>query len=212
MKRVLFILGLFILVAVGLAAKGESGGFIIENADDSTTLSMVASTELNDLIANVAPHMIVEYANSLRDYLITPVPETLQTLLEQVEARIVVEYANANRYYSLTYPSALIGDMVAPQVSNIVTTPSGSGNVEISWTTDEYTISMIEYGTQSGVYTQTVTDDWFRKEHQITLTGLTTGELYYYRIYNSDRSGNSAQSAEGSFISAVAIYLPIAVR
>lgn len=212
MKRLLFILGLFILVAVGLAAKGESGGFIIENADDSATLSMVASTELNDLVANVAPHMIVEYANSLRDYPITPVPETLQTLLEQVEARIVVEYANANRYYSLTYPSALIGDTVAPQVSNIVTTPSGAGNVEISWTTDEYTISMIEYGTQSGVYTETVTDDWFRKEHQITLTGLTTGEVYYYRIYNSDRSGNSVQSAEGIFTSAVAIYLPIAVR
>lgn len=197
--------------AIAVTGQESGGGFIINNADDLVTLDMVASTELNVLIANVAPRMIVEFANALREYDIVAVPSTLQTLLDQVEPRMVIEFANANRFYALDYPVDLIGDTAAPQVSGVSATSSG-GNATVRWTTNEYTTSVLEYGTQSGNYPNSVVDGYFRTAHAITLSCATPGQTYYFRLHNTDRSGNSAQSGEYSFTCTQSVYLPVIVR
>ncbi|MBE7530647.1 MAG: fibronectin type III domain-containing protein [Chloroflexi bacterium] len=212
-KMNIFMLVACLLVgwAWSVAGQDSDGGFIIENADDTAYLNMVASAELNALIANVAPHMIVEFANALRDYDMVAVPGGLQTLLQQVAPRMVIEFANANRFYTLDYPAALIGDTAVPQVSGVSATSSGD-NVTVRWTTNEYTTSVLQHGTQSGVYPTSVEDNWYRLSHAITLSGLTPGATYYYRLQNTDRSGNSAQSGEYSFTATQSVYLPVIVR
>lgn len=212
-RIVIFILVACLLMGLAWSAAGQEsgGGFIISNADDSAYLDMAASAELNALIASVAPRFVVEFANALRDYDMTPAPDGLQTLLEQVGPRMVIEFANANRFYALDYPVDLIGDTTAPQVSGVSATSSGN-NVTVRWTTNEYTTSVLQYGTQPGVYTGSVVDNWYRRSHAITLSGLTPGATYYYRLQNTDRSGNSAQSGEYSFTVTQSVYLPVVVR
>lgn len=198
-----------ILVAAVLASinpvLSEADQFIISNADAVVYLSTSPSAELNALISDVSPRFIVEYANGIKYYGMTPISVELQTLVEQVADRFVIQYANANRFYSLTYPLELIGDNIPPQISNL----SAKSNGAVQWNTDEYTTCEVRYGTQSGIYPYMISDPLFYKLHQIMLTSLTPGTTYYYKVSCTDRSGNTTESTEQSFVASLAIYFYI---
>lgn len=168
------------------------------------------SSTLTALIAQVGDRFVVQYVNGLRYYTLPPISSTLTALMAQVGDRFVMQYANANRYYSVTYPLAMIGDTVPPQIS---TPPApiayGGGSVTLQWITDEYATTVLKYGTQSGSYTHTLTDTLYFKLHDLTLTGLTPGMRYYYQAAHTDRSGNVFQSTEYSFVARTAVYLPL---
>ncbi len=132
-------------------------------------------------------------------------------MLAQVSERIILQNTNANRQESLVYPAALINDTTSPQISNIGVIGTGSGNATIVWTTDEFATSTVLYGTQPGVYSQTLSDPLYTKQHALTLTGLTPGTTYYFKVRSTDRSGNTATSSERSFTQ-VLIYLPLVMR
>lgn len=210
-KSAIFILVACLLLAFVWTTQGQGSGFIIEFADDSNTLNMTASTELNTLTANVPPHMIIEFANAVQGYNTVSVPSGLQTLLGQVAPRMVIEYANDNRYYSLNYPLALIGDTTKPIVSGVSTISSGD-DVAVRWVTNEYTVSKLEYGVQSSVYPNSITDNFYRQTHEIKLSALTEGQRYYFRLINTDRSGNNIYSSQYSFVVNRHIYLPYVVK
>ena len=212
-KIVVFILAACLLVGFvwSVAGREGNGSFIIVNADDSAYLDMMPSSTLNALLANVAPHVIVEFANDLRDYDMVTVPGALQTLLDQVDTHMIIEFANDNRFIEMGYPLDLIDDTSAPEISGITVTANGN-SATINWTTSEYTTSELEYGTQSGVYTHTIVEDWYRRSHNMTLTELTSGETYYARIHSTDRSGNSSVSDEIIIDPVIKTYLPLVLR
>jgi len=201
-----------VALALTLPAGGQSDGIIIDHADATTTLAFAGSAELATLIAGVEPRFAVWYANNICYYDITPVPSELETRLERVADRFIIWYADSNRVYAFAYPIGLVGDTIPPQISDITVSPADSGNAIIAWATDEFATSTILYGTQSGVYPQTVSDPLYTKQHEIPLTGLTPGTTYYYKVRSTDRSGNTATSSEHSFTAQLYVYLPLVMQ
>lgn len=236
---VLVVIGAAVLLfALAFPAFGQSG-IVVNNADTVRNTSVSVSQGLIDSTSGVQPRIVMQYANTVRRLSLSAVPGALQTLLgqatprivfqyantnraiglsaapgalqtllAQVSARIIFQYANTSRNKPLVYPAALIGDSTAPVLSSIASGPV-AGGINISWTTDEFANSVVRYGTQPGVYTQTITDPLYVKGHAITLAGLTPGTTYYYRVRSTDQSGNIAESSERSFTATISLYLPL---
>lgn len=166
---------------------------------------------LQTLFGQVPARIVLQYANTMRQERVAAPPAGLQTLFGQVVPRIVLQYANTSRQMTLAYPKALIGDTVPPQIRD-VRTQSVSGGVKVTWTTDEFATSEVRYGTAPGAYGQTVANPLFTKAHELTLTGLTDGQTYYFVVRGADRSGNQAQSGEYQVKVQGKVYLPVIRR
>jgi len=193
---------------------GVGPRIVLQYANELRPIGLVTvPASLQTLLDQISPRIIIQYANTNREDALVVIPSTLQTLLGQVPDRIILQYAKTNRHLPLAYPAALINDTVPPQCSGIIASARGIGTVIIAWATDEFATSAVLYGTQPGVYTQTVSDPLYTKQHKITLTGLTPGTtLYYYQVRSTDRSGNTATSAEHSFNAQPFFYLPLIMR
>lgn len=60
----------------------------------------------------------------------------------------------------------------------------------IQWNTDEGANTEVQYGTDAGTLGSTVIDNAVVTNHNITLTGLTAGTAYFFRVFSTDPSGN----------------------
>lgn len=241
-RRILLVLVVLFLPLVFTvpAASEPSDSIIVNGADTVRTDAVSASQDLVNLTANVGPRIVAEYANHLRHIGLAAAPSALQTKLDQVIARVVVEfantirhedlgtmpgalgtlmglipdrivfqYANHNSEKELAYPTALFNDTTAPQISDVAASVDSG---IITWTTDEFATSIVLYGIQTGVYTGTVNDPLYVKQHQVSLLGITSGTTYYYQVSSTDRSGNTATSSEYNFTAQVSVYLPLVLR
>jgi hypothetical protein len=218
------------LLAFALPAAGEPGQGIIVNGAAVILEPPVSATPPP---SEVEPRVVVEYANKLRrmelaamavppqvpqrvvvEYANAILRENLVAVPGQlpVSERVVVEYANEILRFELFYPLELINDTVPPEISDPPSEMISGGTVIIIWTTDEFADSEVMYGEQSGQYTQTAGDPHHVKDHAITLTGLTPGTTYYYRVRSTDLSGNTTISPEYSFIVVTPVYLPLVMR
>lgn len=94
-------------------------------------------------------------------------------------------------------------DTIAPVISAITVSAINSTNVRINWTTNEDATSKIFISTTSPV-AATGTPAWQDtakvKAHGVQLNGLLPSTTYYFVIINTDASGNTSTSAQGSFI------------
>jgi hypothetical protein len=205
-------LALLFVLSLMAQTRAEPNAFIIDGADATAYLAITGSSELTTLVAGVPPRFVVESANAMRYLNIVPVPGELQTLLGQIGDRYIIEYANANRFHDLTYPVALIGDAVPPQISSVGSGPGGNNGIVIAWQTNEFATSTVRYGTQPGNYTHTLTDNLYRTQHTVAILGLIVGNKYYYRVSSTDRSGNTSQSHEYQFTVPLRVYLPFVRR
>jgi PKD repeat protein len=154
---------------------------------------------LRSLIEVVTPHLVIDHANSIRQYTLGRTPGALQLLAEAMSPRVTVQYANSTRTKHLSYPIALMNDTTPPQISDIALVPISGDSVGVEWATDEFATSAVLYGTQSGTYSQMVSDSLYTKQHEVVLSGLMADTTYYYIVRSTDRSGNSATSEEQSF-------------
>jgi hypothetical protein len=182
-----------------LSVSGQSCNIIVNNADATNCVGVAGSADLNSLIGNVEQRFTVWYANDIYYVSVGPFSDVLLALMGQVEDRFVIRYANANILYRTAYPKGLANDTAPPQISGVVATNIGAGMVKITWLTNEFASSFLEYGVQSGVYTQNVTDPLYLKGHEIILSGLAAETTYYFRLTNTDRSDNVFQSQEFNF-------------
>ena len=64
---------------------------------------------------------------------------------------------------------------------------------------DEFADSVVKYGVKSTAYTELSIDELFVKDHEITLTGLSSDTTYYFVVNSTDQSGNTAESSEYRF-------------
>ncbi|GEM_PF-430190 len=116
--------------------------------------------------------------------------------------------ANAGRYaYPSGYPSNASSssylvdpvfvttvppaDVTPPAITGVTTTTSGS-TATITWTTDEASSSVVSYGTTSTLGSTATGSSG--TSHSVTITGLTSGAAYSYRVTSADAAGNSADS------------------
>jgi hypothetical protein len=98
----------FALFAIALAlwsihpARGQTGGFIIQDADETNTLSFTPSSSLDALLNQIAPRFVMRSADARADYVFTPVPNALDTLMSTLLPRFTMRSADANVFMTLT--------------------------------------------------------------------------------------------------------------
>jgi hypothetical protein len=230
---VLLLAMIFMAVAIPVASR-PNDSIIVNSADTVRQESFVSSQGLISSTSNVGARIIAQYANSMRiENLFAPPPigqvparvvvqyanticrENLVApgLIGQVPDRIIFQYANTNRGLSLAYPALIISDTVPPRLNGTIkVTMITTNSVAISWATDELATSQVFYGTRSGAYSWTASDPLYTWQHQITLTGLTVGATYYYKVRSADRSANAFTSSENRFTVRISIFLPLIRR
>ncbi len=89
-------------------------------------------------------------------------------------------------------------DTTAPDVSQVSATADAEGHAVVTWTTDEPSSSMVEYGRTAALGSDLVAGAPVT-EHRIELTGLSPGTTYSYRVTSTDSAGNTAQTAAATF-------------
>lgn len=89
-------------------------------------------------------------------------------------------------------------DTTAPTISGVYATPSDTGAV-IKWDTNETSDSEVYYYTSGYTQSGTQTSSTQAVAHSVTLSNLSSGTTYYYRVKSKDSSGNLSQSSDYSF-------------
>ncbi|HXH28818.1 MAG TPA: N,N-dimethylformamidase beta subunit family domain-containing protein, partial [Candidatus Polarisedimenticolia bacterium] len=90
------------------------------------------------------------------------------------------------------YEATYLPDTTAPTITNLTAVPSNDGTALVSWDTDEPGDSLVEYGTDPGALTLSVSQGLLVTAHALTLTGLAPNTIYYYRATSADGAANSA--------------------
>jgi hypothetical protein len=99
-------------------------------------------------------------------------------------------------------------DTTAPIISSVRASNTTTNQTTIVWSTNEASDSQIEYGLTTA-YGQTSTVNATQTTaHSATVSGLTPGTTYNYRVRSKDAAGNLAVSLNFTFTTA---SLPVAV-
>src|SRR5260370_4147049 len=97
--------------------------------------------------------------------------------------------ANAANYWV----DLVFVDNVPPVISALAVAPA-STTATITWSTNKASDSRVDYATSPSSLTQSAANASLVTAHSISLTGLTAGTVYYYRVTSVDASCNSATS------------------
>ena len=89
-------------------------------------------------------------------------------------------------------------DTTPPVISNIQAMAITASGATITWTTDEPSDSVVEYGLTTS-YGSSVSNATDVTSHSIPLSGLSGNTLYHYRVTSTDAAGNTTASADHSF-------------
>ncbi len=88
---------------------------------------------------------------------------------------------------------------VALDITNIQATPTTTSTSQINWTTNVPANSVVDYGTTTSYGTRTPVDSTMVTSHQVTLSGLAAGTIYYYQVSSTDTKNNSANRGGNPF-------------
>ncbi|MBK9317106.1 MAG: PQQ-dependent sugar dehydrogenase [Acidobacteria bacterium] len=91
-------------------------------------------------------------------------------------------------------------DTTPPVISAVSAGSIGTSSATITWTTDEASDSLVEYGVTNAYGNSTVLNTALNTIHSATLSGLSAGTLYHYRVRSRDGSGNEAVSGDYVFM------------
>src|SRR5205823_5653042 len=99
----------------------------------------------------------------------------------------------------LTFTTAPAPDTTAPTLTNIASTSVTTTGARVSWVTNEPADTQVEFGTTTSYGSTTTLDRTLSTNHAATLSGLTGGTTYHYRVRSRDAAGNLAVSADRTF-------------
>lgn len=91
-------------------------------------------------------------------------------------------------------------DSIPPVISNVACSDTTDSSTTITWMTNEYSTSQVEYGTTLDYGSSTPLNSNLVKNHTQTLNGLKSSTKYYYRVKSKDASDNLAVSDPDSLI------------
>ena len=89
-------------------------------------------------------------------------------------------------------------DATPPVISNEYVVPYET-SATVSWETDELSTGLVEYGLTTAYELGSVASSTLESAHTVTLSGLTAGTLYYFRITAADAFDNSSSGADATF-------------
>ncbi|MBM3880870.1 MAG: DNRLRE domain-containing protein [Verrucomicrobia bacterium] len=120
-------------------------------------------------------------------------PNLAENTLHEWYAVVVDDTGRPNEGPVWTFRTG--ADSTPPVIQGVTAVDVGETTARIVWTTDEPATSEVEYWVQSEPQTaQQATDPALVVSHSITLTGLTPGTTYEYRVYSADAAGNAANA------------------
>jgi hypothetical protein len=86
-------------------------------------------------------------------------------------------------------------------ISDVVLSDLGSSSVKITWTTNEATTSIVEYGLTND-YGSTKSNTEMSASHSLTIDGLSVSTIYHFIVEGVDSGGNSSDSGDQTFTTA----------
>lgn len=89
-------------------------------------------------------------------------------------------------------------DLTAPVVSDVSANP-GATQATVTWTTDEPATSQVEYGLDTNYGSVTPLQGNLKTAHSVTISGLTTGTTYHFRVKSKDGCGRETVSGDLQF-------------
>lgn len=89
-------------------------------------------------------------------------------------------------------------DTTPPVIANVLASAITASTATVTWTTDETSNSVVEYGTTTA-YGSTTSDPASVTNHSVALASLSQNTLYHYRVKSTDAAGNTATSPDHSF-------------
>ncbi len=95
-----------------------------------------------------------------------------------------------------------VTDVTPPTLSNIGVSLSTPLVAVITWITSEPATGVVDYGTTTS-YGATVSSSSLATSHTVTITGLSSGTTYNYRIRATDAAGNQSSSGNLTFSTGV---------
>ncbi len=101
-----------------------------------------------------------------------------------------------------------LSDTFPPGISSVASSTTATSS-SVTWFTDEFATSQVEYGTTPSYGSFTATSSATTTNHSVDITGLTPGTTYYFRVKSVDAVGNIGTSSQYSFISQTAYVLNI---
>ncbi|MBM4248671.1 MAG: hypothetical protein FJ149_04430 [Euryarchaeota archaeon] len=90
-----------------------------------------------------------------------------------------------------TFTTAGSPDTIGPVISDVRVTNLTRTGATITWTTDEPSDSVVDFGNSSS-YGQRLSSKQNVLAHSITITGLEPGKTYHFRVASTDPAGNPA--------------------
>jgi hypothetical protein len=100
-------------------------------------------------------------------------------------------------------------DIIAPIITNIQITNITQSSVKITWTTDENSSSLVDYGITAVYEIGTQTGLSGVTGHEVILSDLLPGTLYHFRVRSADAAGNSSSSADQTFTTSADSSVPV---
>ncbi len=108
---------------------------------------------------------------------------------------ITATYNDANPVATLGASATVSFD--TPNITNVLGTPNGLGNVLVTWTTDIASNSKVYYGATPALELGSVSDANAVLNHSIQLTGLSQGVTYYFDVESVSIPGGLARDDFG---------------
>jgi len=98
-----------------------------------------------------------------------------------------------------TFTTSAPADTTAPVISNVATSNMTSSGASVAWNTNEASDTQVEYGTSSSYGAMTSLNGSMLTSHGVSLSALTAGTLYHYRVRSRDAAGNLSVSGDLTF-------------
>ncbi|MDI6808847.1 MAG: MBL fold metallo-hydrolase [Candidatus Eisenbacteria bacterium] len=90
-------------------------------------------------------------------------------------------------------------DVTPPVISDVSAGSIGVDYSTVTWTTDEPATSQVEYGVTTSYGQQSLYNGTLLTNHAVSLSDLSPGTLYHYRVKSQDALANLAVSGDYTF-------------
>lgn len=92
------------------------------------------------------------------------------------------------------------GDTIPPNIYNIAVSNVRTNSVDVTWSTDEPSTSLVYYGQDEQYGSSTNEDSGLTTNHSMTISGLNPNEAYHFQVVSRDGNANVAFSADNTFL------------
>ncbi len=168
-------------------APGESVAIRVEDADGGASVSVdavSASEPLGETLVIAGSNGV--YETSLPLSLVTAVTGDGQLSVSHGDA-LTSSYSDASPVHVASASATVDSD--DPEIRDVAADPAGT-TATVSWTTNTFATSQIEYGTTAGLGPLSTLDADLVTAHAHEVTGLTPETTYFFDVLSADHEGN----------------------